>query len=116
MPGGRTLVAAPPLDFIHEDLPAGPLPLLRESDRHDPAVNAGGVRAASPTGSSAANAGGRARSSGRAATTRQRSDRGCCGHSGSCREPPAWLSGVDLASLPLDAYSGHGSAMAAFTR
>ena len=67
MPGGRTLGAL--RRSFHYDLPAGLLRVCVIPNRHDPAVNPGGMRAALPTGSSAASAGGRARSSGRAATT-----------------------------------------------
>src|SRR5690349_11526484 len=46
---------------FHSDLPSGLLPLPRDRDRHEPAVNAGGVRSVSPTTSSATSAGAPAR-------------------------------------------------------
>jgi hypothetical protein len=60
MPGGRTLgrLRRSSLSFR---LPAGLLPLPRDQDRHEPAVNAGGVRSVSPTTSSATSAGAPAR-------------------------------------------------------
>jgi hypothetical protein len=44
------------------DLPAGLRPLPRDSDNHDPAVNAGGVRSVSPRTSSGVSTGSRLRS------------------------------------------------------